>query len=341
MIKKADFWRWFYRRWDEAVVEPTNGYTVLLPVPGDLPVFLKIALEVCTTQDPEHLYEILVIPDKSIQGFSELLEKWIRNYSISPTRLINLKFPEQLITRYQNDPNSNHFLQIIRGTNQVKTTHALLHDADLFITEPSFMKTHYEVCTKSNLACLGVSPVWDSWYEEQGIDHLVATWELMFETAWVRSFQPWKHRGHNDIIIGKQHTFDTTLWPQCQTSPERISRHQKEWGFIHFNYVISTYRWFQRSKSSFEDIHFRLLLIRLLINAYDRSGWSYKVPLLDELKKGITDKSNRVTYLSEQTQQNYSEFRSKLGKLIESGLIDDEKSSILSDGVQPFDRAFG
>ncbi len=62
------------------------------------------------------------------------------------------------------------------------------------------------------------------------------------------------------------------LWPQCQTPPEQIERHQQEWGFIHFSHVVSTYRRFQQSKEAFEDSYFRILLIRLLIDAYDQSG---------------------------------------------------------------------
>lgn len=340
MVKKAEIWKWFYGQWSKPLAEPIPGYTILMMIPGDLPVFLKIALEVCATQNPDHLVETLVIPDKLMKGFPELLATWGKDYSISPIRLVNLKPPEQLITRYQNNPHINCWLQVVRGVEAVRTTHALWHDADLFICEPEFLKTHYETCLQRHLACLGVSKAWDTWYQEQGLGHLTSTWELIFDANWMRSFKPWEHRGHDGIVAGKPHTFDITFFPQCQTPPERIDRHQKEWGFVHFNYVIGTYRWFQRSKQSFEDENFRVLLVRLLIDAYDRSGWSYEVPSVEDLIKGASDGSNRVTYLQERTRQQYPEFRSKLQRLIESGLLDEEKASILQDGVRPFDRAF-
>lgn len=341
MPKKAELWKWFYSHWSKPVVEPTPGYTILMLIPGDLPVFLKIALEVCDTQKPEHLIETLVIPDKLMRGFPEIFEAWTRNYSISPIRLVNLKPLEQLLTRYQNNPHINCWFQMVRGVEAVQTTHALWHDADLFITEPGFMKTHYESCVKRDLACLGVSKPWDTWYEKQGINHLTSTWELIFNVNWLRSFQPWEHRGHDGIVAGKPHTFDITFSPQCQTLPEKVGRDQREWEFVHFNYVICTYRLFQKSKGPYEDDNFRLLLVRLLINAYDQSGWSYEVPSLDGLIQGITNKSNRVTYLQEQTRQRYPEFRSKLQQLLESGFFDDEKASALYNGVRPFDQAFG
>ena len=341
MLRKATLWKWFYTQWSQSVVEPLPGYTILLMVPGDLPVFLKIALEICASQNPKHLIETLVIPDKWIPGFDELLENWARDYSISPLRLVRLKPLEYAITHYQNNPHTNCWLQMLRGVEAVRTTHALWHDADLFICEPRFLKTHYETCAAQQLACLGVSPVWDTWYRQQGINHLTATWELIFDVNWLRSFKPWEHRGHDGIVAGKPHTFDITFWPQCQTRSDQIGYYYKEWGFIHFNYVVGTYRWFQKSKGAFEDGNFRLLLVRLLIDAYNPAGWSYEVPLIEELAKGLTDSCSRVTYLKQETRQQYPEFRTKLQRLIDSNLLNAQRVSVLSDGVKPFDRAFG
>jgi len=339
-LKKSTLWKWLYAQWSQPATDPIPGYTILLMVPGDLPVFLKIALETCARQNSKHLIETLVIPDKWMPGFNKLLKKWTKNYSSNSVRLVNLKFWEQLITHWQNNPHINCWLQMVRGVEAVRTTHALWHDADLFILEPNFLKTHYGTCVKQKLACLGVSKAWDNWYQKQGISHLTATWELIFNVNWLRSFKPWEHRGHDGIVAGQPHTFDITFWPQCQTVPERISRHHREWGFIHFNYVIGTYRWFQRSRGPFEDENFRLLLVRLLIDAYDSSGWHYEVPSLGELIKGINDGDCRVTYLKEKTRQQYPEFRAKLQQLIESHLLNDQQVLILSDGVRPFDRAF-
>ncbi|GAX37566.1 hypothetical protein [Nodularia sp. NIES-3585] len=340
MLKKSMIWKIFYSQWKKSISKSIPGYTILMLIPGDLPVFLKIALDVCARQNPEHLIETLVIPDKLISGFPELLNTFKQDYPVSPIRLVKLNPVEQLITRYQNNPHINCWLQMLRGVNAVNTTHALWHDADLFLIESDFLKSHYQTCLEKRLACLGVNEPWDSWYREQGMNHLTATWELMFDVNWIRSFKPWQHRGHDGIITGKSHTFDITFLPQCLTPPERIGKYQDDWEFVHFNYVICTYRWFQKSKGSFEDDNFRLLLVRLLINAYDQSGWVYEVPDLVGLVKGITDKSNRVTYIKEETRQHYPEFRSKLQKLIDSELLDDEKAGILIEGVRPFDQIF-
>lgn len=339
-MTKEKFWGKFYK-WDELLGDPIPGYTLLLPVPGDLPVFLKIALEVCSLQASDHLVETLAIPDHLTSGLPDLFKAWAENYHVSPVRLVNLKPLDQLLAQKLNHPHMNYWFQLIRGGMATRTTHALMHDADLFITDPAFLKTHYETCVGRHLACLGVSPIWDSWYQEQGVDHVVATREMIFEAIWLRSFQPWQHQAHENVLDGKRYMFDTTLWPQCKTPPERVGLHPQERGFIHFNYVIGTYRWFQQSQGPYEDKRFRLLLIRLLIDAYDPYGWPYEVPPLNDLIKGLADSSNRVTYLQESTRQHYPVFRSKLQQLIDSGLLSKEKTSILQDGIGPFDQAFG
>ncbi|MEB3358108.1 MAG: hypothetical protein VKK04_15375 [Synechococcales bacterium] len=342
MISKATFWQWFYRRWQSPYPSSVPGYTLLLPVPGDLPVFLKIALEVCSAQQSNHLVETIVVPDQWSPGFGDRLQEWTQTFDLNPVRLVRLQPIEQRIARYQNNPTTLHWLQLIRGAEAARTTHVLLHDADLFITEPDFMAQHYQICAEEDLACLGVSPVWDKWYVSQGIHHLTATWELMMQVTWLRSFQPWQHRGHDDVIHGQAHTFDTTLWPQCQTNPNAIRRHQREWGFVHFNYVISTYRHFQKSQKSdrpFEDINFRILLIRLLINAYDPGDWPYAVPTLETLIRGLTDETNPVTYQQAKTRRRYLEFRRKLNQFMDSGVLTPARQAILREGIQPFDQA--
>lgn len=341
LIDKENLWKWLYPKWRTSVGELTPGYSILILVPADLPFFLKIALEVCSTQNPEHLVETLVIPDKLIPAFPKFLETYGKDYTNSPIRLVNPRLLDQFIINVQDNAHHNCWLQMVRGVEAVRTTHALWHDVDLFITESDFMKTHYETCSKSHLASLGVSKVWDKSFEDQGIDQLNATWEMMFDLKWARSFQPWEHRGHEEMVNGKPQVFDISYWPQYKTPREKLGRHQKEWGFIHFNYVTGTYRRFQKSKGPHEDDAFRLLLVRLLIDAYDRSDWVYEIPPADELAKGITDKSNRITYIQKETGQHYPPFRSKLQELLDCGLLDDEKVSIMQKGLRPFDQAFG
>jgi hypothetical protein len=340
MDLKDQFWKQLYSHWNDARVARVPGYTIVIPVPGDLPVFLKIALEVCASQDPEHLCEILVIPDQLAEGFRERFEDWSKEYAACPVRLVNLRYLERWKNRVRPNGMVQHWLQFIRGVDAVRTDHALLHDADLFILEPRFMRTLYETCVERELACFGVSAIADPWYGGQGLHHLTATWELMFQVDWFTRFPPWQHRAHENRLNGKKHNFDATLFPQCQTPPHLIARYPEEAGFIHLKHVLATYRYFQKSKPPCEDEFFRLLLVRLLNDAYGLSGADERLPSLKELIQGTRDRTARVTFVRPETRANYPAFRAKLGQLLESGCLEPEKAVTLEAGARAFDQAF-
>ena len=57
----------------------------------------------------------------------------------------------------------------------------------------------------SNLTCRGSGKVWDPWFAEKGFDHVVGTWELMLDTAWIRSFTPNELRPQKTEFDGELH----------------------------------------------------------------------------------------------------------------------------------------
>jgi hypothetical protein len=336
-----------FRRWPAAAPkQPESGYTVLLPVPADLPVFLKIAMTIVARQDAQHRRETLVLPDASSSAslaafravFDHATAAWPGDQRI---RTVPLGPLARAMAQRQKNPGLNHWLQFVYGVSACRTTHALLHDADLFLSDPGFIETQYQRALSTRAACVGISPVWDAWYAENGYAHLVATWEMLFDTGWARSFDPWEHRGHEGIVGGKRHIFDTTLLPQCRTPASRIVLIPPQKEFTHFNYVISTYRWFQKSQGPFEDEHYRLLLVRLLIDAVDDSGWAYALPPLSELARGLTDASARITYSAPATAEHYDEFRAKLERLIDEETLGPLASESLRRGIRSFDEALG
>ena len=341
----ALLWKLFRSSWQKAPSARTPGYSVLLAVPADLPVFLKIAMGTINAQQNAGLVETLVIPDVPTPAFEAAFEIAKKDWTNGPIRLVKLRPIERFVTRRINSPHTNHWLQMTNGVEAAVSTHALLHDADLFITDKNFLASHYAAIAGKNLACLGINPVWDKWYGENGLGHVTATWELMFSVDWARTFKPWMHRGHNGVVAGKAHEFDTMLLPQSLTEPARISRHQGEWGFVHFNYVICTFRWFQENeklgKPAYRDEHWRILLVRLLVDAYESTENEAVVPTLADLRKALKGESQRVDYRGESTAKKYPEFRVKLQQLIDSGILDDRKMRVLREGIAPFDAAMG
>jgi len=307
-------------------------------VPGDLPVFLKLALMVLRKQDPANRVETLVIPDISTSTIRQIVSEEQKTWP-GDLQLVEMPWPDRFIPAYINRPHHNHWLQFINGIRKARATHVLLHDADLFLTIPDIHKQQYELAVDGQFACFGVSQVWDHWYEKQG-KYLTATWEMLCEVEWARSFAPYLHLGHDAKLNGMHHTFDTTLYPQCLTEPNRIGWHTPASGFVHFNYVVCTFRYFFNHYYGFEDEHFRLLLIRILVDSIGRRVEPDRLPDALSLEEGMFDELAPVTYLNDTSRANYLEFRNKIQIILDSQLFDATQAKYVREILQPFDKNF-
>lgn len=336
---KTAIWKTAYRRWALPTSCPRPGYSLLLLVPGDLPIFLRIAMTVCARQAHEHLVETLVIPDVPTPEFWRTFETLRAGWNGGDIRVVQLRGLSRAITRL-NNPFHNCWLQLVSGVNASTATHAVWHDADAFVIEPGFLDAQYLACVSDALACVGVNEAWDRWYRDTGHTHIVATWELMFSNSWMRSFTPCEHRGYPRDRRIPRHVYDITLLPQMLTPPERVGRSGSASRIIHFNHVICSYRNYQNARAGYEDVHFRLLLIRLLMEAFDPGGPDDRIPSLAELARGLRDGSQRVTYVDAATPDTYPEFREKLQELVDSPLFDGGARTRVLAGVGEFDDAF-
>jgi hypothetical protein len=346
-LAKQGLWQAAYPRWP-AVGELRDGYTVLLPVPGDLPVFLHLAAAVVSAQDPAGRLETIVVPDAMTPAFERAFADVSRRFEWGPLRLAPFGARGRALKRGAGNPATNYFLQLYHGAAQATSTHVLLHDADLFIDDPGFLAGHFARARDGGAACLGVSPVWDSFLREHGGAHVVATWELMLDQRWLRASPPWRHRPHSRTWAGREHGFDVTLLPQIETPPERCALNPDTEGLLHFNYVFGTFRRFQRGeRRPMEDQRFLLLLIRLLVDAFHDLDAGHGVdehadlPDLATLARGLVDGGGVVTYRAERTAENYADFRSKLERLIQAPFVGPRRAEVIVEALRPFDDAFG
>jgi hypothetical protein len=330
-----------YGRWSRPTPD-VDGYTILVPVPGDLPVFTNLALAGLAKQDPVDRAEIIVIPDRVTPEFASAFERGAALFSPGIVRLARIGPRARTLQRVPGDPSLNHFLQIFHGVNATRTSHALLHDADLFINEVGFATRRYRECKEDGLACLGLELVYnDDWYERHGFGPVLATWELMFELDWVRSFPPWRAHLHAKKGTGGAHMFDTMDYPQAHTPRKRRRLVEAPEDFVHFRQVISVFSRFQRADGEpYEDRHFRLLLVRLLTDALGDADGRQPLPPVEELRRGITDPRAPVTYRSPGIEENYSSFRSMLGHVTAGPLIEPDRQESIERALTPFDAAF-
>jgi hypothetical protein len=173
---------------------------------------------------------------------------------------------------------------------------------------------------------------------------MAATWELCARVDWMRSFPPHRHLGHDAVVDGERHTFDTTFWPQFHTPVSRIAVGQGlEDRVIHFNYVISTYRAFQRRQGQFHDDAFRLLLIRLFADLFAPADESHGLPELEDLAGGIGrlgEPRVEVAY-GEQDGERYRRMRNQLRAVVAGPWSDPTRASRCLNLLGAFDDFYG
>src|SRR4051794_38551307 len=286
------------------------GYTLLVPVPGDLPVFLELALAVLATQRHEHRIATIVVPDQLTTETRAIVARH-RPQWVGPLELVPLPPPERWVLPHLKNPSRNYGMQLVAGVPAARSSHVVLHDAALFLPSPSALDSQYRACRDRGLACLGVDVVWDKWYAEHG-RQLAATWELCAEVDWLRSWPPYLHIGHEAELWGERHGFDITLHPQALTEPDRIDVNAVEGGIVHFNYVISTYRAFQKQGAGMVDAKFRLLLVRLFVDLFASDSEGCVLPTLHELADGLAG-GGVVRYPSaDDGRDDYVDFRRHL-----------------------------
>lgn len=335
---KDSFYRALFGRWPPPP-EPEPGYSLLFTVPPDLPVFLRLAVEVCRRQDPTGRIETLVVPDRLHLPFRAVFDEVARSWPDGKLRLVEHDRRCQVTLPWLKTPSEIHWLQLITGAGAARGTHAILHDADLFALEPGYLRSLFETCRDRDLACLGnAAPgAGMEWTEMPRFAHVVALWELTFELAWMRGQPPDAMRPRKGDFPEGTFWFETSLLAQARTPAARIDRHPPA-DVVHFGWVIGGYRTFQRSRGPFEDDRFRLLLIRLLIDAFDPTGSPYEIPTLDQLERGLRDDSARVFY-GPNARANYPVFRGHLDRLFGRSLFDPACEARLQRGLTRFDRS--
>lgn len=332
------YWGARFDRWGPPS-QQQEGYSLLVPVPGDLPVFLELALSVLATQHAAGRVETLVVPDIPTPQVAAVVARR-RDSWAGPLQVVPLPHPERSMLPRLRKPVRNYGVQFFTGVSHSTADYVVLHDADLFLMSAELLDERVTLARKEGLDVLGADPVWDGWYAERGL-HLAATWEMIARTDWLRSFPPSMHMGHEGELEGERHSFDVTLRPQCVADPRRRRVVRSE-DIVHFNYVISTFRWFQRSTDSFPDDRFRLLLIRLFVDIFAEEDFDYRLPTLEELSHGLTDPAARVTYpaADEQTRAQYADFRTKLTRILEGPWTPPATRAGLAGQLRPFDESY-
>jgi len=315
-----------YSHWSNSDRELSDGYTILLPTPSDLPVFFSLALEIIKKQDLTDLKEVLIIPDWPSAPFEKFCTRIARDYSNLPIRFASLGLKDQLAWALTKGITTRHFTQLVRGIDETRTDYAIIHDSDLFLPPGDFLRTQYEVCRDRGLAVFGIQSRRSMAREDRQV--FAATWEATLSVRWAKSFPPFMHKGQYKVVRGRRQEFDTTLLPQYLTDANLIDWTPRHGDFFHFRYVIATYRNFLNGKRLEPAYGLKLFLIRILIDVFDVSGWHYShIPAHSKFLEGNLGLSNLQS--NPDGLRYITEFAETLRSIIHAKIFSQQQNNVL------------
>jgi hypothetical protein len=339
MVLRLVFGRWRRQELEE-------GYTILLPMPMDMPFLLRFALEGLRNLDTTHCKQIIVIPDGWGDDGGKGLRRVVESAEDPRLELVELRptaqmFIHRLKKSVLGAVNSCHWAMIVEGVDHSHCAHSFLHDADAFIVDADGLERQYRECRDRGMDTLGVQARWDDFFKQLGYT-IPGTWELMFSNRWARRRDPTALKGRTRPTPYGDFVFDTMLASQFLDYPAgKVGVMDPPPRFVHFSGSITTYRYFRtQSGRTVVDEFFRLLSLSLLEELLPDADGDRTLPTVAELARGLTDPTAPVSYRSDVADHEYPIFRGLIDTLCESTLMHGERAETLQRLLRPFDEHF-
>lgn len=332
-----------YGRWPE-LPRFEDGYTMLLPIPSDMPFLLRFALEGLRHLRMPNCKKIVVISDGAARDHA-LRQLVAQNGEERICYAPLTRIDKILVNLPRSDGSANyrHFTQILRGVLAATTDAIYLHDADAFWLEEGGVEFQYREFCEREMYTLGVTSRIDPMFKDRGFE-VPGTWELMFSSFWARKRPPAQMKGgwypdHN----GKWSWFDTLLFGQYLDYPTgKIGVMPNPPRFVHFYGTITEYRRWQRAgrSQSTEDTLFSLLLLSVLDEAIASARPSTMLPRPHELTRGLRDPSASITYVGHSAPKRYASFRQGIEYLCSGPVFGKDVAERIHNLLAPFDEHF-
>jgi hypothetical protein len=342
ILQTALFGRW--RRPQPLVA----GYTILLPMPMDMPFLLRFALEGLRHLNSENCSQILVIPDGWGDDGGKAFREVVAACDDPRVELVELRpgirfyiQKIQMRKNRQSAANWSHWAMIVEGTTSARSEYAFLHDADAFFIDADALERQYRECRDRAMETLGVQVRTDAFFQRIGYA-IPGTWEMMYSVRWARRRNPLTLKGNWQSSAHGVHEFDTMLFPQYLDYPTgKIGAMAIPPRLVHFHGAVTTYRVLKdHAKRPLIDMMFRLLLLSILEDLLPAPDGRRILPSPGELARGLTDSSAPITYNSETATREYPIFRKQIDELCESPTFAGPRADRIRELLQSFDEHY-
>jgi hypothetical protein len=324
------------------------GYTILLPMPMDMPFLLRFALEGLRHLNTKNCRQIVVIPDGWGGDGGKAFHEVVAACDDPRVELVELRpgirfyiQKIQMRKNRQSAANWSHWAMIVEGTARARSEYAFLHDADAFFVDADAIERQYHECRDRAMETLGVQVRTDAFFERIGYA-IPGTWEMMYSVPWARRRNPLTLKGMWQSTPHGVHEFDTMLYPQYLDYPTgKIGTMVIPPRLVHFHGAVTTYRVLKdHARRPLIDMLFRLLLLSILEDLLPAPDGRRILPAPEALAQGLTDFSASITYNSEAATREYPIFRKQIDELCESLTFAGPRADRIRALLQPFDEHY-
>jgi hypothetical protein len=323
-----------FARWPRQS-RPQEGISLLVPVPSDIPALTALALASLREQDRTSVVETIVLPDGDASRVQAVVDRFAEGWD-GDLRVKQLRALDRKMLARVSDGALNYATQVCTGAMAARGTHIYMHDADAFLMSSDILEERLSLARRDHSAVQGIDRAWDAWFGQNGRPCPVATWEMLANVAWLREFAPWEMFSTQRQLGGEVHGFDVTFWIQCRTAPGRVSLIPAR-DVVHFNYVIGSFREYQRRPGRFADHRFGLLLLRLLSDMLQMEADG--VPELGVFTASLAAADDSFGYRSAD-RDVYREWREKVAQVIDGPWCDSSSRARAVNALSPFDAHF-
>ena len=202
--------------WKPLRSDPESGYSVAIGCLASMPKVLQANLAFLAKQKRDNLHEIIVVVDNTREYVGRDLESELREqFPQLPIRVLYYSAMQTRILKAINWGWAYAWLSWCKAIAAAQTQYMLLHDLDAMLLRDDILEERYLA-----IKARGHQYVSMRYYHGNGLepeDKLVVTFELMFDTGWVRQrFHPVELFNYVGLYDGRRVEYDTFLHVQSR-----------------------------------------------------------------------------------------------------------------------------
>lgn len=221
--------------------DPEPGYSIILGVPWSLRHLLNVNLAFIAKTDSPSLKRIHVVFDRRKRpGAEKIIAEAKREFPDLPLEFAFYGPIRGAIIEKVDVSTFYNSMNCVTALSQIRTSHAVLHDFDLYPVVPEYFEAVYQKQVENKWKFCGLEQTFFDGLTQE--DLILGTWCLGMDVGWLRNerrpHEVFHRMGH---VNGKPVNLDPFSWLQTQTDARGLVGVIDETAACHVRNLCSTH----------------------------------------------------------------------------------------------------